>query len=837
MTDQTVATGGATRRQLLRGGAGLGMGLLAAGVIPEITGTSVAHAADDATQEGRHRATFDFGWKFVRGDQDGAQDPAFDDAGWQDVDLPHDWSIEGPLSASEPSGGPGGWVPTGIGWYRKRFTVPSSRAGRRFVIDFDGVYQRSTVWINGHELGHRPYGYVPFAYDLTPHLIDGDNVIAVRVDNSRQPNSRWYSGSGIYRHTWLTAMHDVHVGQWGTQVIVENAAADAATLQIRTRVQNEGGRPLQVFLQTDLVDAEGRTVETVESSKTVPHGKEHTFRQQMDVDNPTLWTVDDPVMYTIKSTVRTRPGPGGDALGVADVYLTPIGIRTAVLDADRGLLINGQQVKMNGVNLHHDGGLVGAAVPEGVWVRRLTILKEMGCNAIRTGHTPFATEVLDLFDRMGFLVMNEVFDEWKSPKPQVAPNGYSAYFEEWFERDVVNVVHRDRNHPSVVMWSAGNEVADQSPEGDPNGHVTLRRLNEVFHREDPTRLVTVGCDRMGHERPGAATTDEFIAEMDIVGYNYCNRWRNRAHLYMEVDREKWGHKPMVGSESSSMTTNHSLDVENQYKFISTRDYASGDFMWTGVDYLGEASSPNSRGFSGGVLNLCGFKKNGYHFYQSQWTEEPMVYLFPHWNQNVPAGRLVSVRCFTNCDSVELFLNGRSLGVKGYWHPAIGMIESYGNYPPERNTPRTTSDLSLVWDVPYEPGTLRAVGRKLNDVAVTTELSTTTAPAAVRLSVDRDVITADRRDVAHVVAEIVDANGLVVPTASNRVTWSVSGPVTYLGSDNGNMSDRQDYRLTERNAFQGKLLAILQAQDGSGEVTVSATAPGLAGATARFRVDG
>jgi beta-galactosidase len=838
MSDKTIITGGATRREVLRGGASLGLGLLAAGA----TGTATAVTATEQNAEAsasdvRRRETFDFTWRFVRDDPQNAHDPAFNDAEWSSVDLPHDWSIEGPLSSSEPSGGAGGWVPTGVGWYRKRFPAPTTDADRRVMVEFDGVYQNSTVWINGHLLGERPYGYVPFAYDLTPHLTEGDNLIAVRVDNSRQPNSRWYSGSGIYRHTWLTTTRDVHVGHWGSQVITENASPEAATLRIRTLIENETQRPARVTLQTDVLDEAGQAVETVESARTIPPGRDHTFTQQLVVDNPALWSVESPSMYTVRSTVRTRPGPAGQPDGVVDVYDTPVGIRTAVFDAERGLLINGRQVKMNGVNLHHDAGLVGAAVPERMWERRLEILKEMGCNAIRTGHTPFAAEFLDLCDHMGVLVMNELFDEWKAPKPQVEPNGYSIYFDEWHEQDVVSVVQRDRNHPSVVLWSAGNEVADQSPEGDPNGHLTLRGLTEVFHREDPSRPVTVGCDRMGHERPGAATTDEFIAEMDVIGYNYCNRWRNRAHLYMEVDRRAWGHKPMVGTESANITTNHNVDVENQYKFISTRDYASGDFMWTGVDYLGEAFSPASRGFSGGVLNLCGFRKNGFFFYQSQWTEEPMVYLFPHWNQNVPAGQVVTVRCYTNCDSVELLLNGRSLGTKGYWHPAIGMIEAFNNYPPERNTPRTTSDISLAWDVPYEPGTLRAVGRKLNAVAVTTEVSTTGPASAIRLAVDRNEIKADRRDVAHVTAEIVDAEGRVVPTANNRVTWSVEGAGTYVGSDNGNMSDLQDYRLTARNAFQGRLLALVRSGPTAGTVSVAATASGLAAADIEFHTIG
>jgi beta-galactosidase len=829
MDDHTSSTGSVSRRGIITGGAGIGLGLLATGATAAATGgAALAQPATDPAQPGRRRQTFDFGWKFLRDDPQNGQTPGLDDSAWRDVDLPHDWSIEGPLGAGEPSGGPGGWAPTGVGWYRKRFATPSgSGPGRRALVEFDGVYQNSKVWINGHFLGERPYGYVAFAYDLTPHLkADGDNVLAVRVDNSHQPNSRWYSGSGIYRHTWLTTTRDVHVAHWGTQVIPEKVTVESATLKIRTRVENEGGRPIRATLLTSLLDGSGQTVESAESVRTIGQGRDYTFAQQLRVDDPKLWSVGTPTMYTLRSTVRTPDG-------VVDTYDTPVGVRSAVFDADRGLLINGERVKMNGVNLHHDAGLVGAAVPERVWERRLEILKEMGCNAIRTGHTPYPAEVLDLCDRMGFLVMNEVFDEWKVPKPQIAPNGYSAYFDEWYERDVVSVVHRDRNHPSVVLWSAGNEVADQSPEGDPNGHRTLKKLTDVFHREDPTRPVTVGCDRIAHQRPGAATTEKFLAGLDVVGYNYADRWGERAHLYYAPDREAYPDKPKIGTESRSMSSHH-VDVENLYRFVSTRDYVAGDFMWTGFDYLGESGSPASRGAGSGVINLCGFKKTGFYFYQSQWTQEPMVHLFPHWNQTVPRGQVVAVRCYTNCDSVELFLNDRSLGTKGYWHPPVGMVGDYGQYPPRRSGPRTTSDLHLGWDVPYEPGTLRAVGRRGNQVVTTLEVATTGAAAAIRLSVDRSRIAADRRDVAHLTAEIIDAYGRVVPTGNNRVTWSVEGAGTYLGSDNGNMSDLQQYQLTERNAFQGRLLAMVRAGASPGAVKVNATSPGLTAASVEFQ---
>ncbi len=593
----------------------------------------------------RTKDSFDLGWKFLKGDLAGAQRIDFADATWRALDLPHDWSIEGSFDQNAPSGGPGGYLPTGIGWYRKTFRLPESQRGKIITLEFDGVYQNSEVWINGNYLGRRPYGYVPFYYELTPYLnFSRENVVAVRVDNSNQTNCRWYSGSGIYRHTWLHATDPLRVAQWGTFVTFPRVAKEASTVEVRTKVASGLKSYTQFTFKTSILDRCGNVVQTQQASQGIAPGDEYQFVQQIVVEHPILWSPADPYLYTVRSTIENSGR-------VVDAYDTPIGIREAVFDANCGFLLNGQHVKLNGVCIHHEAGSVGAAVPEPVWERRLNILHEMGCNAIRTSHNPYAAEFLDMCDRMGFVVMAEAFDEWKVPKPQ-ARSGYSIYFDEWYERDLKNFIHRDRNHPSIVLWSAGNEIGDQS---EPNGADTLRKLLEVFHSEDPTRLVTAGCDRIASDPPSNTARPEFLALLDVVGYNYVDRWHDRAEKYYSIDRAAFPQRRFIGTESSGMgsirgdyralfahgdkTTdrrlftfegNLDINVEAQWKFVRTYDYVAGDFMWTGIDYLGEAFWPMKCSFSG-VIDTCGFKKDGFYFYQSQWTEKPMLHVFPHWN--------------------------------------------------------------------------------------------------------------------------------------------------------------------------------------------------------------
>jgi beta-galactosidase len=814
-----------TRRDML---AQTARAAVLASVASHLNHAQTPPAQSDAAP--RIRDTFDFGWKFLKGDWPGAQQPKFPDASWRDLDLPHDWSIEGPYDEKAPSSGPGGYLPTGIGWYRKRFRLTETERDRVVLLEFDGVYQNSEVWINGQYLGLRPYGYVPFAYELTPHLnFGGENVIAVRVDNSRQTNCRWYSGSGIYRHTWLLTTHQLRVGYWGTFVTCPRVAKKSATVQVKTRITNSRKNSAVCTLATHILDKGGNAVQTQEASQEVEANGEYEFVQQLVVDQPNFWSPANPYLYAVRSTVRD----------------TPMGVREAVFDANQGFLLNGEHLKLNGVCLHHEAGCVGAAVPERVWERRLEILREMGCNAIRTSHNPYAAEFLDLCDRMGFLVMNEAFDEWKAPKGQIR-NGYSLYFDEWYERDVKNFLHRDRNHPSVVLWSAGNEVPDQ---GAPGGTTTLRSLLEIFHGEDPTRPVTVGCDHIASEPPPETVRPEFLALLDVVGYNYVDRWRDRAQKYYSIDREAFPEHRVIGTESVGMggfrgdyrslfedstsqlpprfqfRSNRSIDVEQLWKFVMTYDYVAGDFMWTGIDYLGETYWP-MKGSPAGVIDTCGFKKDGFYFYQSQWTGKPMLHLFPHWNWKGREGQFVPVTCYTNCDTVELFLNGKSLGVKGYEFPRYGMEGHYGNLPARARALRTTADLHLSWDVPYEPGTLRAIGTKDGNAVTTLEVSTTGEPAKIALSTDRQNLTPDHRDVAHLTVEIQDAQGRTVPVANNEITFDIQGEGRLIGVDNGDPASHEDYKANHRTAYNGLCLGIVQSTARAGQLRITASSPSL-----------
>jgi beta-galactosidase len=827
-------SGSMNRRELLKGVVGTAA---LVSVFPTLGSSFEESRTEDTGQ--RLRENFDRGWRFHKGDFPGAEVPRLSDADWRILDLPHDWSIEGPFDEKEPSSFCGAYLPTGIGWYRKRFHLPNSYKNKKLTIEFDGIYELSAVWVNGHFLGQRPYGYVPFFYDLTPHVALGDeNVIAVKVDNSRQTNCRWYSGSGIYRHTWLLSTNKVHVAHWGTFVSSSRVSKQAAALRISTRISNESESPAGCTLVTSIIDGNGNVVDSAEASQDIATGQEYEFLQEIKVNLPHLWSVNDPYLYRAHSTVRT----GGRT---SDEYDTPVGIREAVFDADSGFLLNGERVKLNGVCLHHDGGSVGAAVPERIWERRLEILKEMGCNAIRTSHNPFAAEFLDLCDRMGFLVMNEAFDEWKVPKGQIGPNGYAKYFDEWYERDVQNLVRRDRNHPCVVLWSAGNEIGDQ---GSPQGAETLQQLLKVFNTEDPTRMVTAGCDHIHSEPASEAARPEFLALLDVVGYNYVDRWRDRKEKYYSIDRHAFPRRRFVGTESEAMggvrgeypelfaasapvagffqfLGGRNVDVEQLWKFVSTYDYVAGDFMWTGIDHLGEARWP-MKSSSSGVIDTCGFKKDGYYFYQSQWTDKPVLHLFPHWNWKGKEGQIIPVTCFTNCDTVELFLNGRSLGVKGYEFPRLGMEVRWGNLPDRAKVLRTTADLHLSWDVLYEPGALKAVGTKDGKIFATDEVYTTGEPASIGLSSDRASIGTDPSDVAHVTVHILDQNGRVVPIADNEIAFEIEGAGSLLATDNGNPASLEDYKSNRRRAFNGLCLAIVKSNGKTGEIQVSAVSPGL-----------
>jgi beta-galactosidase len=790
---------------------------------------ALALGRPDIAAAQRQRLSMDPGWRFVLGDVTGAERAEFDDRQWRLLDLPHDWSIEGTPDRNAPGGGRVGYFPTGVGWYRKAFRVPAGPRGRLVSLEFDGVYMNADVWINGVHLGRRPYGYTSFAYDVTPHLRAGINVVAVRVDNSAQPNSRWYSGSGIYRHTWLTSTDPLHVGRWGTVITTPRADSAGAEALVRTRVENAQPTIRRGTLRSIVLDASGREVARTESPFSVEALQDVELDQRLQVATPRLWSPETPALYTLRQEVL-------DGARTADVATVTFGIRTIAYDADRGFLLNGRRIRMDGVNLHHDGGAVGAAVPERVWERRLAILKAMGTNAIRTSHNPPAPEFLDLCDRMGFLVMAEAFDEWTLGKVE---QGYHRYFAAWSERDLADFVRRDRHHPSIVLWSAGNEIGEQDT---PEGVGVLRRLMDIIRREDPTRPITTGNDHIAAD--GGRATVEFLNTLDIVGYNYVDRWHDRRELMAEQDRHDHPAWRMIGTESvpavstfggtayslgtdtTALRPNYTtgmLRAERLWKWVSTHEYFAGDFMWTGIDYLGESFWP-SVGFAAAPVDITGHPRSTFYFYQSQWARRPVLHLFPHWNWPGRRGQTIPVLAYSNCSLVELFLNGRPLGAKALEFPAQGTSGGWNSYALPQ-VPVTTNDLHLAWDVPYEPGELRAVGRHRDGSACAEDVVRTAgSPAAIRLAVDRDTVTDGPGDVAHVTWTIVDSAGTVVPTAEHEVRILVTGG-SLVALDNGNLRDHTPYRADRRRAFNGRGLAIVRAAQ-PGRLTVTASVDGM-----------
>lgn len=788
------------------------------------------------SNSGRERLLMDYNWKFIIGDYSNAKNFSFDDSKWRTLNLPHDWSIEGKYDKDAPSGGSGGYLPGGIGWYRRHFIISKEDLNKIIWIEFDGVYMNSDVWLNGHHLGNHPYGYTSFYYDLTPYLNEGKNVIAVRVDNSDQPNSRWYSGSGIYRHVWLVKLNKTHIQHWGIQTAASNITNDSTLINIKTSLENNNNKLIEGKLISILTNKKNNIVGKAETFFSLDAGEKSLLAQNILVNKPELWSVDSPVLYKIHSILIK----GKDQI---DSLSTNIGIRKIEFDADKGFLLNNKNVKMKGVCLHHDGGCVGAAVPFQVWKRRLKTLKEMGCNAIRTSHNPPAPEFLDLCDKMGFLVMDEAFDEWKIGKRKY---GYHQYFDKWGKRDLISMIKRDRNHPSIVLWSVGNEIPEQK---NKEGVEILRSLIEICHREDPTRLVTSGCDNIAAD--GGETDLDFLKTLDVVGYNYVDRWHERRELYYSFDRHDHPDWKMLGTECTSNSggvrgeyffkkdtsllnqPNYNyemINAEQLWKFEYLHDYVIGDFIWTGIDYLGEAPWPY-KNWSFGVLDLCGFPKDGYYFYKSIWTEKPMIHIFPSWNWD-QKGKIIPVLCYTNCDAVELFLNGKSFGEKRIEFPRQGNSGAWNKYDKPQVHP-TTADLHLQWDIPYEPGVLKAVGKKNGKIVCIQEVQTAGNPAALKLSLDKDTVKANALDVSNIKVEIIDDDGNVVPGADNTIYFTLEGEGKILGMDNGNPLDHTSYKpdtqlgkTGEKKAFHGLCLAVLQSTLKEGKITLTAKSDGL-----------
>jgi beta-galactosidase len=774
-----------------------------------------------------HTVSFNQDWRFHLGDVANGQAPELDDSGWRSLNLPHDWSIEGEFSEKNPATPGGGALPGGIGWYRKTFTLPAADKNRLMFVDFDGVYRNSEVWINGHYLGKRPYGYISFEYQLTPYLNYGGqkNVIAVKVDNSQQPNSRWYSGSGIYRNVWLTTTDNIFVDHWGTYITTPAANEQSSSVEIRTSVRNASQSGQQVNLTTIIYDAAGKEVARTVSKNVAGKSSVSEIAQTLVVKRPTLWTLENPYLYKAVSQIEQ----GGK---VVDRYETPFGIRYFTFDREKGFLLNGKQVKIRGVCDHHDLGSLGAAVNVRALERQLEMLKAMGVNGIRTSHNPPAPELLELADRLGFIVMDEAFDMWKKKKTDF---DYHLDWDEWHKRDLEDMVLRDRNHPSIFIWSIGNEVSEQWND-DPNAAPIARELAGIIRSLDRTRPITSACNNVSEKNPLITS-----GALDLVGTNYSQQkipefpkmfpgqkligtettsalaTRGSYDLPSDVIRRwpaRWDQPFKDGNPDFSCSAYDNCSApwgsthEETWKVVKKYDFFSGMYIWTGFDYLGEPTPYwwPARSSYFGIIDLAGFPKDAYYMYQSEWTSVPVLHLFPHWNWK--PGQTVDVWAYFNTDEVELFLNGKSLGTKR----------------------KSGDDLHVMWRIPFEPGTLKAVARTNGKVVLTQEVRTARKPARIVLTPDRKIIKADGSDLSFVTVKVMDENGTIVPDAENLVNFQLTGEGFIAGVDNGSPVSHEPFKASYRKAFHGICLAIIQSKGKAGKIVLNATSEGLAPAS-------
>jgi len=784
----------------------------------------------DIRGEGRREDFFGFDWEFALTD---STDFPGEGTGWRPVQLPHDWSTDYPVSEDAPALGSGGYARTGIGWYRRRFTL-AKETNTRTALRFEGVYMHADVWLNGIHLGGHVYGYTPFELDITAALLDGENELLVRVDNSHQPNSRWYSGSGITREVTLVRTATDRIAPWGVWVSAE-PSGDGAQVAVEVEVERGGGSGT---LELDVQLADGGTA--LAGTRVTLDGRERqTVRLTLSPERVERWDVERPKLYEARATLLADGA-------VADALATPFGVRDIAFDSERGFSLNGRKLLLKGVCLHHDGGCVGAAVPPELWRRRLEKLKTMGCNALRMSHNPPDPALLDLADALGFVVLDEAFDEWRTMKFKTFGSnthdsrGYSEWYDGCWQDDVTAMVKRDRNHPGVVMWSVGNEIAEQVSD---DGWKLTRALVGLVHALDPTRPVTAACDQEKAEP--FETTEAFLDELDIVGVNYPDRWRERTESFLLEEKREHPERLYMGTEDVAVNGPrgdarleteesvwgrtpyyaHMLKAEKLWKFIRTNPWMIGDFMWTGVDYLGECFWPDKNS-SAGVLDTCGFEKAGYWFYRSVWTSgEPVLYLWPHLNLALSEGAIYPLVCYTNCFSVELFVDGKSYGTKAYEFPAQGMTQHWAHFD-RPLAPVTTNDLHLTWDVPFTRGEIVAVGRDAegHEIARRT-LRPAGAPASLSLTCDRTSLPADGRSVAQLELALLDAQGLPVPDADLPVTLEVEGG-TLLGMDNGRPDDRTPWRSPTRATWRGLAYAVVRAPRTPGTLRVRATAPGL-----------
>ena len=752
---------------------------------------SVTLHAQKAKEISRITLNFDKDWRFVKGDMNGAEAVSFDDSKWRKLDVPHDWSIEGPYDKTNPTGRGGGYLPAGIGWYRKNFTVNESDTKQKFTIEFDGVMANSDVWINGFHLGKRPYGYSSFSYDLTGHLKFGkgeSNTLAVRADNSLQPASRYYTGAGIYRHVRLVVTNPVHISQWGVYISTSQVSIKKALVNLKASIDNESSASSAIVLETSILDPSGKVVKTAESKQTVAAGKSVLITQSIEVTEPKLWNTDQPNLYQAITKVRNTKK-------TIDEQTTIFGIRDSKFEAATGCWLNGKNLKIKGVCLHHDAGAFGAAVPLRAWERRLELLKEVGVNAIRTAHNPVAPEFLDLCDRMGFLVMDETFDTWTASKPN-GEKGYNLIFRQWWEKDTRDMVLRDRNHPSIIIYSVGNEIHDNL--NDSTGFKKYKDQQDLIHQLDPGRPVTMALFRPNVSK---VYSNGFIEKMDIVGQNY------RENELVDIHKAK-PDQIVIGTENG-----HTLSA-----WLAMRDnpFMSGQFLWIGIDYLGEAQWPEVS-FGKGLFDRTGSWSTLGYQRQSWWAEKPVVHIVRK-EDNAGTGDWIAnwtpidfgtyddarVEVYSNCDDVELFLNGKSLGSKA---------------KPADDSPRS-------WEVTFEKGSLKAVAKNSGKEVAVDELKTAGDPVKIILTADKPVVANNWDSATYVTAKVVDANGITCPNADKLIKFDISESGVIAAVDNGDVASHELYQAVERHIFHGQCIAIIKAKTGSGKITVTATSPEL-----------
>ncbi|MVN92186.1 beta-galactosidase GalB [Mucilaginibacter aquatilis] len=781
----------------------------------------------------RKEYLLDKGWAFTRGEQADAANPTFNDKKWETVTIPHDWAIKGPFdgnndiqkvkieqngeqTASVKSGRTGGLPFIGIGWYRLKFSAPQFAAGKKASLIFDGAMSNAKVYVNGKEVGMWPYGYNSFHFDVTNYLKPGaDNILAVRLENKPQ-SSRWYPGAGLYRNVHLVVTNDAHIPVWGTYITTPVIEKDFARVQIQTKVTANNFSALK--LVTSITDPQGKQV--AEGSSTLAQTDLNTFSQSIAVKSPQLWSPETPVLYTATSKVY-------DGSKLVDEYTTKFGIRSIKFEAGNGFFLNGKVRKFKGVCNHHDLGPLGAAINKAALRRQLAILKDMGCDAIRTSHNMPAPELVELCDEMGFMMMVESFDEWKTPKVK---NGYSNYFDQWAEKDMVNMIHRDRNHPSVIMWSIGNEVPDQRAA---NGQKIAKFLQDICHREDPSRPVTVGMDKID-----AALTNNFAAVMDIAGFNYKPARYEEANLKLPQGF-------ILGTETASTVSSRGVYKfpvefykEKQYddnqsssydfeacpwsqvpddEFVKQDDlkFVIGEFVWTGFDYLGEPTPYDTKWPSHssyfGIIDLAGLPKDRFYLYRANWnTEKPTLHVLPHWTFPGREGQVTPVFCYTSYPSAELFVNGKSMGKQ------------------EKSKASNQNRYRLMWkDVVYQPGNIKVVAYDANGkIAAEQTIKTAGKPHHIELTADRATIDADGKDLSYITAKVCDANGNLCPDATNLLSFKVAGAGSYKVVANGDATNLQPFHKPQMNAFSGMLVATVQSAEKLGKITFTASGKGL-----------